>query len=214
MKNQIKIKRLKALFLAGLITFSGDCWKNLPEELKLKPIINYQLSIPSHPQNQINSFLEPADKIKKIQDPIDEYLEPVYKNSKKNETISKDLIRAIIKIESGGKRNVVGTSGEKGLMQIMPGTWNDREKEISFDEGAFNPYENIRVGIKQLNWLYEYCEKRNENWGKLLIKEKQKLIAAAYNAGALTLWKRNWNINEMPLITQNYIKKLEEYLTE
>ncbi len=60
----------------------------------------------------------------------------------------------IVQIESSGNANAVGTSGERGLCQIMPVTWSDVTREMgvewSFDE-AWDPKKNLAVADWYLN---------------------------------------------------------------
>ena len=60
--------------------------------------------------------------------------------------IDPSFISYIIQIESSGNPKAVGSSGERGLMQIMRNTWHDSTTRIygipiSFDK-AFKPKEN------------------------------------------------------------------------
>lgn len=80
--------------------------------------------------------------------------------------VPKDIINAVIQVESGWNRTAVGSSGEKGLMQIMPGTGRD----LGLTD-FFNPEANIRAGAKYLSQQYQ----RFGNWREAL---------QAYNAGA------------------------------
>ncbi len=80
--------------------------------------------------------------------------------------VSKNLIKAVITIESCFKPNAHGSSGEKGLMQLMPGT--ARLYNIS---NGYNSWQSIHGGARYLaNLLRSYD-------GNL-----QRAIAA-YNAG-------------------------------
>lgn len=76
-----------------------------------------------------------------------------------------DLIRSVIQVESSGNPNAVGSSGEKGLMQLMSGTARDLGVP-----NAFDPSQNIRGGTKYLSEQY----KKTGNWRDAL---------ARYNAG-------------------------------
>lgn len=76
-----------------------------------------------------------------------------------------DIIRSVISVESSWNPSAVGSSGEKGLMQLMPGT--AAELGVS---NAFDPQQNIRAGAKYLSQQY----KKMGNWRDAL---------ARYNAG-------------------------------
>jgi hypothetical protein len=65
--------------------------------------------------------------------------------------VDANLIKAVIQQESGWDQNTVGTSGEKGLMQIMPET--GARYGLVNDEDFFNPEKNIDVGTHYLSDL-------------------------------------------------------------
>ena len=87
------------------------------------------------------------------------------KNPYKDIEHEKELAKRILLQESGGNPNAVGTSGEVGLMQLMPGTaagYGVKDRR--------NPIENIRGGVEYLDHL--------------LKKYKSEDVAiAAYNSG-------------------------------
>ena len=141
---------------------------------------------------------------------LDEFINFIYANIKVLEIVDKKFVKSIIDAES--ERYVYAKSkvGARGLMQLMPDTWNIMEKESDFYKEAFNPYTNLRAGIKYLNWIDNYCEKNHPKWEELSTKEKSSLIAAAYNGGINRLKKRNWDINKMPEQTRLYVKKIDK----
>jgi soluble lytic murein transglycosylase-like protein len=59
------------------------------------------------------------------------------------------LAHAVIKVESNYRPNVVGSSGEIGLMQIKPSTARMMGYSGS-SKGLFNPETNIKYGMKYL----------------------------------------------------------------
>lgn len=141
---------------------------------------------------------------------IDNYIKHAFEKLKKiPEIITKDFIKSIAYAES--KYNIYAESkdGARGLMQLMEETWNDMEKEIEFESGVFNPYENVKVGTKYLIWLNNYCEERYPKWNGLSQKEKHLIIAAAYNAGHNKLKRKGWRISKMPEETKYFIKEID-----
>jgi len=81
--------------------------------------------------------------------------------------IDEELIRAVIQIESGWRRDAVSSRGAMGLMQLMP-----RTAAMLGVEDAFDPFQNIEGGVK---YLARLTDKYN---GDI------ELALAAYNAGA------------------------------
>ena len=78
-----------------------------------------------------------------------------------------NLVRAIIEQESGFNPRAVGTSGEKGLMQLMP----QMARAYGAEGREFDPETNIRAGIRLLADLFK-------QFNGDLVK-----VLTAYNAG-------------------------------
>ncbi len=101
-----------------------------------------------------------------------------------------NLVKAVITIESGWRVNARGTSGEKGLMQLMPATsraWGGRN--------SFNPTLNLRAGTR---YLY-HCYKR--------AKRNIAYTVSCYNAGMGNMY-RGHKIK----ITRRYIARVKRML--
>jgi len=80
--------------------------------------------------------------------------------------VPEQLIRAVIRVESGYNPRAVSPKGARGLMQLMPDT-----ASLLGVRDSFNPRENIDGGVRHLRALME-------RFGSDL-----KLALAAYNAG-------------------------------
>lgn len=80
--------------------------------------------------------------------------------------VSKDLLKAIITIESCFKPKARGSSGEKGLMQLMPGT----ARRFNIRDG-YNAWQNIHGGARYLKLLLARYDGNSHR------------AIAAYNAG-------------------------------
>lgn len=80
--------------------------------------------------------------------------------------VSSSLIKSVITIESCFKTTALGSSGEKGLMQLMPGT----ARRFNIKNG-YSAYQNIHGGAKYLSFL---LDRYNGNTSRAV---------AAYNAG-------------------------------
>jgi membrane-bound lytic murein transglycosylase F len=83
------------------------------------------------------------------------------------------LLASLIYQESRFRPDVTSRAGAYGLMQIMPETGRNFGIDIKASPG-----NNIRAGIKYINWLHEIFDPKipDEN-------ERTKFILAAYNAG-------------------------------
>ena len=80
--------------------------------------------------------------------------------------IDEELIRAVIQIESGWRRDAVSSRGAMGLMQLMP-----RTAAMLGVEDAFDPIQNISGGVKYLAQLTD------------IYRGDIEKALAAYNAG-------------------------------
>ena len=83
------------------------------------------------------------------------------------------LIASIIYQESNFRPNVDSWAGAKGLMQLMPET----AKRFGV-KSIYSPQENIRGGIKFLEWLDERMTSRVSD-----PDERLKFVLASYNVG-------------------------------
>ncbi|HMO52445.1 MAG TPA: lytic transglycosylase domain-containing protein [Kiritimatiellia bacterium] len=117
------------------------------------------------------------------------------------------LVDAVIQIESGGKPRQVGSKGERGLMQIMPGTWRETTrnlfgKTVSF-ERAFEPEMNRRVGTAYLAQLHQFLQEHREAWQA----DERALLLASYNAGPKRVAAANFNLRRLPASTRDYVER-------
>ncbi|WP_232218196.1 MULTISPECIES: lytic transglycosylase domain-containing protein [unclassified Thermosipho (in: thermotogales)] len=72
------------------------------------------------------------------------------------ETIfDKLLILSIIKVESSFIKDAVSPLGAYGLMQVMPQTSEWINKKFDKNYNLYVPKDNIQLGIKYLEYLYE-----------------------------------------------------------
>ncbi|MER9753961.1 lytic transglycosylase domain-containing protein [Mesorhizobium sp. M0166] len=65
------------------------------------------------------------------------------------------LIRAIMRKESAGDVRAVSSAGARGLMQIMPGTWDYLRARWSLGHDPFDPRDNILAGTAYLRELHD-----------------------------------------------------------
>lgn len=103
--------------------------------------------------------------------------------------VDPDLIKAVIRTESGFNRYAVSSKGAQGLMQLMPET--AREMKV---RDPFNPSQNIAGGVRYLRYLLDSFN------GNLT------LTLAAYNAGP-TLVRKIGRVPQIPE-TIRYVEKV------
>ena len=108
------------------------------------------------------------DNFTHLPENFEQYIETVSAEigSAYNIEIPVNLVKSIIKQESGFNPNAVSHAGAQGLMQLMPAT----AKSLGV-YNSMNPYQNVRGGIKYIAQLLNRFE------GNL-----QKALAG-YNAG-------------------------------
>ncbi|MER8751652.1 lytic transglycosylase domain-containing protein [Mesorhizobium sp. M1050] len=103
------------------------------------------------------------------------------------------LIRAIMRKESAGDVRAVSSAGARGLMQIMPGTWDDLRARWSLGRDPFDPRDNILAGTAYLRELHD----RFGSPGFL----------AAYNAGPAR-YQAYLTGRQLPAETRAYVAAL------
>ena len=105
-----------------------------------------------------------------------------------------DLVRAVIKAESGFNPSAVSPKGAIGIMQLMPGTAEDMSVK-----NIFSPRDNIEGGVKYLRRLLN------------LFNNDLRLTVAAYNAGENAVIGCNYAIPPYDE-TQEYVRRVLFYL--
>ncbi len=118
---------------------------------------------------------------------LDKYVEHI-REAARETNLSEDLLKAVIKNESGGDTTAVSPSGAAGLMQLMPDT--ARTVGVS---NRFDPRENILGGAR-------YLRRMVDRYGDL------KTALAAYNAGPGNVDKHG-GVPPFPE-TENYIRRV------
>lgn len=124
--------------------------------------------------------------------------------------VPESLAYAVIRTESGFKKDAVSRAGAVGLMQLMPDTYSWLSRLMGVEEVPdmiSDPETNIRYGIYYLHHLYNRFG--SESW---------ETAAAAYNAGhgRVTQWLADSRysddgvtLKEIPISeTENYVKKV------
>ena len=151
--------------------------------------------------------------VEKEQHPIN-YEEIVSRYSEKY-NVPKDLLFAVIKVESDFDPQAMSSAGALGLMQMMPKTFEELTtkhlcENLPF-ESLTDPEVSIRYGTYYLAYLYRYFD---YNWHNAI---------AAYNGGLgnVSRWlKSSENVDENGNLvrfeykeTRSYVHKVEQART-
>jgi membrane-bound lytic murein transglycosylase B len=67
-------------------------------------------------------------------------------------------IRAVMHVESGGRTMqkdgpITSPVGAMGLMQVMPGTYEEMREQYDLGADAYDPHNNVMAGAAYLRWL-------------------------------------------------------------
>ncbi len=117
------------------------------------------------------------------------------------------LVETLVQIESGGDPLRVGGVGERGLMQIRPGTWREVTRRhmgeaLPFDL-AFDPATNRRVGRLYLGDLQAELYRNRHRWKSDL----RSLLFAAYNAGPRRVRGAGYDLARLPRSVRDYAER-------
>ncbi len=136
------------------------------------------------------------DNLSKLPEDFDEYIDEVAAetSSQYGVEITPNLLKSVIKQESGFNPDATSHAGAQGLMQLMPAT----AKSLGVFN-SMNPYQNVKGGAK---YLAQMLQKFDGNLQKAL---------AAYNAGPQAV-ERHGTIPPYKE-TQNYVASImHDYL--
>tara|TARA_R110002020_G_scaffold435300_1_gene645465 strand:+ start:6458 stop:7225 length:768 start_codon:yes stop_codon:yes gene_type:complete len=84
--------------------------------------------------------------------------------------IPEHWIVAVMRAESAGSARAVSSAGARGLMQVMPATWDELRVQHRLGSDPFDPRDNILAGAAYLREMYD-------RYGTI------PAMLAAYNAG-------------------------------
>jgi len=108
-------------------------------------------------------------------------------------------LRAVMRRESGGRTllkdgsPIVSPVGAMGVMQLMPGTYNQMAKQYQLGNDPFNPRDNVFAAAGYLRWLHG--------------KYGFPAMFAAYNDGPGN-YEDHLHGRALPLETRNYLKAM------
>jgi hypothetical protein len=129
---------------------------------------------------------------------------PFIKEASRRFKISEEWIRAVMRMESGGRtlldetRPIVSSAGAVGVMQVMPGTYDEMRRQYGLGADPYNPHDNVLAGAAYLRWLYG--------------KYGYPKMFAAYNAGPGTLAARLADGGSLPDETRAYVSGITRLL--
>jgi len=124
--------------------------------------------------------------------------EPIIAAAAKEYHLSADWIRAVMRMESGGRtmlaenQPITSTAGAMGLMQVMPDTYNDMRAAYRLGANPYDPHDNIFAGAAYLRALYR--------------KYGYPAMFAAYNDGPGNLEDHLAGRRDLPDETRNYVQ--------
>lgn len=113
-------------------------------------------------------------------------------------------INAVMRMESGGRtmlsegQPMVSDRGALGLMQVLPGTYDEMAQQYRLGPDPFRPHDNIMAGAAYLRWLKG--------------KYGYPALFAAYNAGPQRVDDLLAHGMALPAETQAYIKGIDKIL--
>lgn len=117
------------------------------------------------------------------------------------------LVDSVVQIESMGNPRLVGSRGERGLMQIKAGTWSDMTRRvhgsrIPFDR-AFEAKLNREIGAAYLAYLQDLLHRNRRLWKA----DERSLLLACYNAGPERVKQAGFDLRRLPAHTIDYVKR-------
>ncbi|MFP4481829.1 MAG: lytic transglycosylase domain-containing protein [Thermovirgaceae bacterium] len=107
--------------------------------------------------------------------------------------VDADLVRAVVRMESGGNTRAVSTAGAMGLMQLMPGT-----AEMLGVDDPFDPVQNVDGGVRYLKMMLDRYD------------GDETLALAAYHSGPGRV-DRYSGVPPYPKVT-HYVKSVKALL--
>lgn len=114
--------------------------------------------------------------------------------------IPKGWIVTVMGAESAGDMHAVSHAGARGLMQVMPGTWDELRARYRLGADPFDPRDNILAGAAYLREMYD-------RYGTI------PAMLAAYNAGPHRYDEYLATGRPLPAETRAYVAKLAPALS-
>jgi soluble lytic murein transglycosylase-like protein len=130
--------------------------------------------------------------------------EPLVAEASKRIRVPAEWIRAVIRMESGGRTMmaenlpIASDMGAMGIMQVLPQTYADMRLQYGLGADPYDPHDNVIAGTAYLKWLYG--------------KYGNPGMFAAYNDGPGNLDAFLTQGRDLPDETHNYVNGISKIL--
>ncbi len=129
--------------------------------------------------------------------------DPLIAEASRRFGVPADWIRAVMRVESGGRtmlddKPITSRAGAVGIMQVMPGTYDEMAEQYGLGADRYNPHDNVFAGAAYLRWLHDRYGFPD--------------MFAAYNGGPGTLEANRRGDEELPKETRNYLASVTSIL--
>ena len=114
-------------------------------------------------------------------------------------------IREVMRVESGGRMYQGGKlttshAGAMGLMQVMPGTYEELRLRYGLEDDPYDPHDNIMAGTAYIREMYDLYGSPG--------------FLAAYNAGPRRFEDYAIRNRGLPNETRRYVAKIAPYIAD
>ena len=130
--------------------------------------------------------------------------EPLVGEASKRFDVPADWVRAVIRMESGGRtlmgdnQPITSDMGAMGIMQVLPQTYAELRTQYNLGVDPYDPHDNVIAGTAYLKWLYG--------------KYGNPAMFAAYNDGPGNLEAFLNQGRDLPNETNNYVNGIDKML--
>ena len=157
--------------------------------VSLRQIVERDLTPPPPSAFAIESAMSPGDLMKRW--------DPLVAAAARKFDVSEKWIRAVMRMESGGRtmlvegQQITSQAGAMGLMQVMPGTYDEMRAQYGLGADPYDPHDNIFAGAAYLSFLHR--------------KYGNPQMFAAYNDGPGKLEDHLYRGRALPAETRAYV---------
>ncbi len=137
--------------------------------------------------------------------PADDPWGPYIVEASKRFDVPERWIREVMRQESGGRTHMNGapitsTAGAMGLMQVMPGTYEELRAKHGLGPDPYHPYDSIMAGTAYIREMYDLYGSPG--------------FLAAYNAGPRRLEDYLYRRRGLPDETRRYVASVGPYVVD